>query len=417
MVELFTNDETTKAFEKQTTKLIQTIKAFSDEKILNTDLDEWIIYYFEEYKIQPIVLLLENISQNLSQTTVKKLNPFRQNNYESEYLDVDGYKIIFKIPFDGDSNLLFLKPITHILSRFYVEQIIESTEKSYGKIIFALKYTEKELAGKDKEFIKMQFDQHFKSYVKNIEYINRDVAEYNNNLENVIRNTLDKRKEKAKGFISVSKKLNIPLKLNPDAPNISPILLKKAVIKKPKIPSIQQSEKQYQIASADYENIKQIINLAGISMEKAVKTFSKLSEEELRDVIISYLNTHYQGLASAETFSRIGKTDIYILFENKAAYIGECKIWHGEKKLQEAIKQLFGYITWRDLKTSIIIFNKDNKDFDKLLKVIGTYLSKNDMCQKNISVNHNEWLCEFKKDVDNINYITVQIVVFDLYTE
>jgi hypothetical protein len=154
--------------------------------------------------------------------------------------------------------------------------------------------------------------------------------------------------------------------------------------------------------------------MAGYSMEKTARTFNKFTEEELRDVFNAFLNTHYLGTATGETFSRKGKTDIHIQFDNKSAYIAECKIWSGEKKLQDAINQLFSYTTWHDVKTSIIIFNKDNKDFVKLLDTIRIFLEKYDLCQSHTPISKNEWSCKFIKNKDNSQIINIQIIVFDI---
>jgi hypothetical protein len=253
------------------------------------------------------------------------------------------------------------------------------------------------------------------NYIATIENNNRQINGFNYSLENLIRKLLEERKKQSIDYIQLSEKLEIPLKQNPNAPNTVPIVLKKAVVEKPKIPEIKQPEKEYQISSDDYDNIRRIINLAGFSMENVARTFYKLSEEELRDVIVSHLNTHYQMMASGETFRKVGKTDIHILLETKAAYIAECKIWHGESSFNEAVHQLFSYTTWRDIKTSIIIFNKENKDFKKLLFVVDEFLEKNELCQKKEKVAPNEWLCEFKKEKDSTERVTVQIVVFDLH--
>ncbi len=73
--------------------------------------------------------------------------------------------------------------------------------------------------------------------------------------------------------------------------------------------------------------------------------------------------------ATSETFNKIGKADILIQDnEGINIFIAECKIWHGGQELLNAINQLLErYVTWRDEKTALIIFNKDNKDFSKLL--------------------------------------------------
>ena len=66
-------------------------------------------------------------------------------------------------------------------------------------------------------------------------------------------------------------------------------------------------------------------------------------------------------MTTGETFRKKGKSDIHIMFENKAAFIGECKIWHGIKNFKEAVEQLFSYSTWRDTKTAIIVFKWTKK--------------------------------------------------------
>ena len=38
----------------------------------------------------------------------------------------------------------------------------------------------------------------------------------------------------------------------------------------------------------------------------------------------------------ADRFRKKGKTDIRIEFENRAAFVAECKLWKGEKKILEA---------------------------------------------------------------------------------
>ena len=47
-------------------------------------------------------------------------------------------------------------------------------------------------------------------------------------------------------------------------------------------------------------------------------------------------------------------------------FIAECKFWDGPKVFNDAIAQLLGYLTWRDSKTALLIFNR-NKDSSKVL--------------------------------------------------
>jgi hypothetical protein len=417
MVELFAKEETTSAFKGYDENLKNEISYLSDEKILNSDFEKWVEYFKEKYTIEPIQLYLECITKELSETKIKQANSFSRYVDEPSHYLIDGYKIAFNIPYDGDSNLLHLRPSRFFFARFYVDKIVEPNKEKMGYIIYSLEYIKTDLEGKDAEFISNGLQNKFKNHMECINNVNIEVKQYNASLENNIRAILEKRKQKAKDYLLMGEKLNIPLSLDPKAPNSVPIILKREVRSIPTIPTQKPQPKEYEISDKDYVNIKNIINLACHSMEKTAQTFNKLNEEELRDIILSNLNTHYQGLATGETFSKVGKTDIRIQFENKAAYIGECKIWHGEKKVEEAIEQLFSYTTWRDSKTSLIVFNKDNKDFSKLVSVIDNYLKNCKMCTARMQINKNEWQCTFYKTEGSTDLISVQVVIYDLFLE
>jgi len=57
--------------------------------------------------------------------------------------------------------------------------------------------------------------------------------------------------------------------------------------------------------------------------------------------------------------------------KEKNIFIAECKFWEGKKAFKETIDQLLGYLSWRDTKTAIIIFNR-NKDLSSVLSQIPT---------------------------------------------
>ena len=95
MIELFAKGDTSATFKAHTERVINLINNFSDEKILGVDIDEWVIYYFDEYKIQPIVLLMDNVSQVLSETKIERYNQWhRSNPYEQQTFHIDGYRIL-----------------------------------------------------------------------------------------------------------------------------------------------------------------------------------------------------------------------------------------------------------------------------------------------------------------------------------
>jgi hypothetical protein len=104
-------------------------------------------------------------------------------------------------------------------------------------------------------------------------------------------------------------------------------------------------------------------------MERSPGSFAALGEEDLRQHLLVPLNGHYPGQGTGETFNASGKTDILIRVEDKNIFIAECKIWGGQQQLTEAIDQLLRYLTWRDTKTSLIVFSRV-KDFSGMLDTL-----------------------------------------------
>ncbi|AXF95217.1 hypothetical protein [Spiroplasma phoeniceum] len=95
------------------------------------------------------------------------------------------------------------------------------------------------------------------------------------------------------------------------------------------------------------------------------------NENTIRDFILLILSLNFEASITAESFNRGGKTDIMLKYNNENVFIAECKFWNGEKKFLEAIDQLQGYLTWRDTKTALIIFVKEN-DISSIINKIRT---------------------------------------------
>ena len=104
-------------------------------------------------------------------------------------------------------------------------------------------------------------------------------------------------------------------------------------------------------------------------MERSPTAFAKMGEEDLRQHYLVQLNGHFEGAATGETFNYQGKTDILIRVDDRNIFIGECKIWRGEKAFTETIDQILSYLSWRDTKAAIILFNRNKGLSDVISKV------------------------------------------------
>jgi len=125
------------------------------------------------------------------------------------------------------------------------------------------------------------------------------------------------------------------------------------------------------ISEKGYEDIIKRINSYGKNMEKYKDLYVKFDEEGFRNFFLPHLNSISKNhTATGETFNKKGKTDILVQDESgNNIFIGECKIWRGKSELSKAVDQLLErYVTWRDEKVALIVFNKDNDNFSDVIK-------------------------------------------------
>lgn len=416
-MKLFEHQDTYSYFNNLTNEIKSDIQNLSDSQILYTNFENLFEYYYSRFYIEPLILYLDKKTSNLEQSKLKKYNPFyRMGLREQQFFLVDSCKVSYSIPFSGSSHLLHLEPTHRIISTFEIDGFSNLNNKEVlPTILYSLNI---ELSTLEKEenpqqYIDSLFNTEFKSYLEMIQYVNNDIYSYNSSLKDIIKDALTTRKNKANSFSNLINKLDIPLKVNPNASNIASVpLIPKKEIKS--FPKQSKPEENWCISDNDYSNIKKIISQACISYEHSPNVYQKLNEEDLRDILLSNLNTHYNALATGETFSKKGKTDIRIQFENKSAYIAECKIWHGISQFKDAITQLFSYTTWRDIKTSLIIFNKEIRNFSSILSKVKNELNDNPLKLNVTELSKNEWQCTFKRSIDSSEKIELHVIICDI---
>ena len=148
-------------------------------------------------------------------------------------------------------------------------------------------------------------------------------------------------------------------------------------------------------------------------MERSPQAFKSMGEENIRQHFLVQLNGHYEGQATGETFNYDGKTDILIRGNGKNIFISECKFWKGAKVITETIDQLLGYLSWRDTKTAIFLFNK-NKELSNVLSQIPEIVKNHPKFKREIKYNSEtgfRYIFSHNSDSNRELYLT--ILVFD----
>jgi hypothetical protein len=121
------------------------------------------------------------------------------------------------------------------------------------------------------------------------------------------------------------------------------------------------------MADADYEAALAVLRNSRNALERNPSTVEKLTEEQIRDLLLINLNAQFEGAAAGEVFNGAGKTDILIRVGDRNIFIGECKVWAGPATMDEALEQIFKYLVWRDTKAAILLFIR-NKDVTAVIK-------------------------------------------------
>jgi hypothetical protein len=365
--------------ERRKRECAQKIYSFEKQVILSTNENEIIDGVYDEFK-------LDNI-----QITEKFAIP------KEKFIQLI-------IEFNGESSLLILRPTTYHQSYSFKSPILDD-----NKIVYELPFDSRATA----EQIDGEANAVFDLIEKNIKELNADIDRYNKRIKELINGMVHCRTEEVIKKEEILKNVKIKLKTREDLPKtyLSPI---KRKVFSPSVSKPASGPPETTLADETYEEILSIIDNMAQVMERSPSVFVKIPEEDLRIHFLVQLNGRFEGQAMGEVFNLEGKTDILIRHKGENIFIAECKYWHGEEEFLEAITQLLRYITWRDTKAAIILFNT-NKDFSKVLEQIPTILKKHpNYVKPEQYVKPNSFRCVMKNKNDSDKQFILTIKLFDI---
>ena len=90
----------------------------------------------------------------------------------------------------------------------------------------------------------------------------------------------------------------------------------------------------------------------------------------------------------------------------------------GPASLTSALDQLLGYLTWRDSKASLIVFNSKNRNFSKILEALPGTVRDHRLFVRDLPCEETgEWRVQMRSEEDEGRRVTVHVFVFDLYQD
>ncbi len=339
-------------------KFVHEVDALDNDFILKASATELEDYYVNKVLIEPLELDSENYYIE-NQTGIQKdvSHDFNRMSFRGERIVVQGTQLDIAIPFIGDPMLWRVRPSTFTLSGY--------PEISIGNDIISFSITFADDAA-DPERLKQQIVSIVESLAGSVQNLRRDVENHNRTAPDQIKSALERKRKKAQTATNAVANLGIPVKRKDTPPTFTvPTTRRATPTDRPKVPT-ESYKPEPVLDMSEYEHILEIIESMGLVIERSPSSFATLDEEAIRIHFLLQLNGHYEGSATGETFNAVGKTDILIRVDNRNIFIAECKFWRGPKGFSEAIDQLLSYLSWRDSKCALLIFNK-NKDSSSVI--------------------------------------------------
>jgi hypothetical protein len=338
------------------------IRRESAETILGTNAEELAQYYAGKYSMQSIEIIK---GPELSITEGVRDVP----NYERDPM-YRGEGPFRNMPFRLASVDVWLDDFPDLADFWQLNTSIFSLSESPRDFVINQNRLNKsfEIKGYGFELSDDQVANRVEEIVRSInQYIqwkNKDIEDGNSKILNSARGEIDKRRQaiekNALLLDSLEKKISIPLVKQASTAAIKPKVQIKLAVERMK-PATQPIE-QYELDHGRVLDILRFIDEFMKSLERTSGSISSLGEEELRDLVLAHLNGVFEGRATGETFSKRGKTDIYLNIDKGNILVAECKIWGGVELLHKTVDQIRGYLTWRH-NYGVVIFFSRNKNF------------------------------------------------------
>ena len=345
----FRDGDSTGTFRNHLDTVVREIKALENDYALKASMVELEEYYVSQAVLDPLTLDAEShYIDEQKGTQIDVSHDFRRASFGGERIVVKGTVISIAIPYTGDPNLWRLRPSTY--SSGYPE-----LELRDNTVIFPCSFPDD---SPDPERLKTEIKRTIQSLADAVGYLGQDVSNHNVEVKRAVPNALQEKLSKAKVAVAAVEGLGIPLRTKAQ-PSTFVALARR---RKPPITRRAAPRDQFKpepiLDQREFDHILRVLKSMSLVIERSPASFSTLDEEAIRTHFLLQLNGHYEGSATGETFNASGKTDILIRVDDRNIFIAECKFWRGPKSFSDAVSQLLEYLSWRDSKCALLVFNR-----------------------------------------------------------
>lgn len=394
--------------EKIQNSIITEIKSQTDNYLLNVNVDDYTEHLIQRFEINVPEL---HFDQVFADTVEKEIPGSRFPRFEFNI--TDPYKthrkqiIIYHIPYDGDINILQLRP--NPMSLISTDISVDSRQKWI--LIEIINFYN------DPNRINGEYTREIGDITSNYHGLRSNCSTFNAGLSYFIKSSIESRRQEILNKNQLLHSLGVPIRQKEGVAKTfsvpSPKLKEKIVVKPTVIEKGFAPEPALDISN--YHKILKLINDIGKNLERMPSTYAGKGEEDIRDHILLVVDPNFEyGSAGGETFNKTGKTDISLRHDSSVVFVAECKYWRGEKTFFKTIDQLLGYLTWRDSKVAVVNFVQ-NTDFTDVLEKTKASIQNHPNFLKETSPSDQTWFnYKFHLNGDRNREIDLAVISFHL---
>lgn len=380
------------------------VGGYHADKLLNTSDDALIAYFIEKFTLDIPVINRDGIVADQRETQIDvSRDPNRYIRDPSRPFYIAGTLIEVEVPFSGDAQFFKVQPTTFSMSP-------PRGEVKGSKLLLRVEGTN--LSG---EAVRQQIDRSLAEIEGSLNYLRNSANTFNASISAQAQSQIAGRKDKLLTDRNLVASIGFAMKPRDgaSATYATPQVRKKIMPGQPPA-SMVEFKSEPTLAAEQYEEILSIMENMVRVMECSPSAFTHAGEEAIRTHFLMQLNGRFEGQASGETFNYEGKTDILIKDHGRNLFIAECKFWRGEAAYAETIDQLLGYLSWRDTKAAILVFNRNKNLSSALEKVVQQTAAHPNHIKLVRQRTETSWVYKLAHRDDPNREMIVTVMVFDV---
>jgi hypothetical protein len=375
------------------------IQGLDPDRLLNTPVDDLVAYFAQKYRIEVPTLHRGRALLDEPRETYQEVNDYGRQ------IRIPSTLIKLTVPFDGEKDM------------FYVRLSTFDTAPPRAPVTSDGVVLELVIRNSEQDQVKNTLNRALDDIERYLGWQRPTIEAFNANLAGQARQAIEARRARLLQDRNLVSGLGFAVKPRAGAPQTyaAPQVRRKI---EPKLPPASSTpfKPEPVLQEQHYQHILNVIDNMTVVMERSPTAFAEMGEEDIRQHYLVQLNGHFEGAATGETFNHQGKTDILIRVDGKNIFIAECKFWRGEKQFIETVDQILSYLSWRDTKAAIILFNR-NKDFSQVLAKIKEAMAAHQHRKHGPKVeSETRFRYVFGNPSDHSREIILTVVAFDVPT-